>query len=170
MTKKILIITLVLACTLFLGSSVFAAGAIQNAARDMGTEMQDSWDKLGNTTQNMGNNVQGAIGTMGDTLTGNNNNNNTTTNNTDNVNDATAGTNNNTNDDNGWFNEDDNTTGYTATRTTGDTTTTGTGLFGMNTDTMWTWIVLAVVGAAIIGVVWYFATQNSTTNRHDSTR
>lgn len=151
MTKKIFITILVIAATLLFSSAVLATNAVENATRDMGTEMQDSWDKLGNTTQNMGNNIKGAMDNVGDTLTGNNDDNN----NTDNVNSATAGTNDNTD--------------YTATRTTGDTTTTGTGLFGMNTGTMWTWIVLALVGVAIISLVWYFSSQ-STTNRNNHTK
>lgn len=167
MTKKIFITFIVIATTLLFSSFVFATNAVQNATKDMGNEMRDSWDKLGNTTQNMGNNVKGAMDNVGNTLTDNKDNNNT--NNTDNVNSATAGTNNNTNDDNGWFNEDNNNTNYTATRTTGDTTTTGTGLFGMNTGTMWTWIILALVGVAIVSLVWYFSSQ-STTNRNNHTK
>lgn len=48
----------------------------------------------------------------------------------------------------------DNTNDYTATRTA----TTGTGLFGMN-DTMSTWLILGIVGAVIVGLIWYYSSQ-----------
>lgn len=45
---------------------------------------------------------------------------------------------------------------YTATRTTAtDATNTNT----MNSS-LWTWIILAVAGIVIVGLVWYYATQN----------
>lgn len=45
---------------------------------------------------------------------------------------------------------------YDATRTA--TTTTGSGLFGMS-YTASTWIILGVVGAIIIGLIWYYGAQ-----------
>lgn len=51
---------------------------------------------------------------------------------------------------------------YTATRTTtrmATDTTTGTFL-GMSA-TMWTWLVMAIVGIAIIALVWMYAKQNN---------
>lgn len=45
---------------------------------------------------------------------------------------------------------------YTATRTS--TTTTDTGLFGMSYIAS-TWLILGVVGAIIIGLVWYYGAQ-----------
>ncbi len=50
----------------------------------------------------------------------------------------------------------DNTNGYTATRTA----TTGTTTNGMN-STLWTWVILAVAALVIIGIVWYYASQNN---------
>ena len=46
------------------------------------------------------------------------------------------------------------TTDYTATRTATDTTT----LFGMS-DTMSTWLIMGIVGAVIIGLIWYYGAQ-----------
>ena len=43
---------------------------------------------------------------------------------------------------------------YTAQRTA----TGNTGLFGMS-DTMSTWLILGIVGAIIIGLVWYYSAQ-----------
>ncbi len=46
------------------------------------------------------------------------------------------------------------TTDYTATRTATD----NTGLFGMS-DTMSTWLIMGIVGAVIIGLIWYYGAQ-----------
>lgn len=137
MTKKVLITILALIATLFFTSSVFANTAAENGARDVGTEMKDSFNKLENGAENVGNNVKGAVTNAGETLTGHNNNNN----------------NNNNHNTN---------TGYTTTRTSA----TNNGLFGMNTSTMWTWIVLAIVGIAIVALVWYYGSQNITNRNH----
>ena len=49
-------------------------------------------------------------------------------------------------------------TGYTATRTA----TTGTTSNNMmNNGTLWTWVILAVAALVIIGLVWYYASQNN---------
>ena len=54
------------------------------------------------------------------------------------------------------------TNGYNATRTT---TRTATGVnnntfLGMS-STMWTWLIMAIVGIAIIALVWMYAKQNN---------
>lgn len=52
--------------------------------------------------------------------------------------------------------------GYTATRTTTTRAATGTntGTFlGMN-STAWTWLIMAIVGIAIVALVWMYAKQN----------
>lgn len=54
------------------------------------------------------------------------------------------------------------TDGYTATRTTTTRAATGTtdGTFlGMN-STVWTWLIMAIVGIAIVALVWIYAKQN----------
>ena len=43
---------------------------------------------------------------------------------------------------------------YTAQRTA----TANTGLFGMS-DTMSTWLIMGIVGAVIIGLIWYYSAQ-----------
>lgn len=51
---------------------------------------------------------------------------------------------------------------YTATRTTTTRAATGTndGTFlGMN-STVWTWLIMAIVGIAIVALVWMYAKQN----------
>lgn len=54
----------------------------------------------------------------------------------------------------------DNTNGYTATRTA----TTGTTTNDMN-STLWTWVILAVATVVIIGLIWYYASQNNHVNK-----
>ncbi len=48
---------------------------------------------------------------------------------------------------------------YTATRTSADTNVNGS-ILGMS-PTTWTWFVLAIATLAIVGLVWYYAMQNS---------
>ena len=45
---------------------------------------------------------------------------------------------------------------YTATKTATTETTTN----GMN-STLWTWVILAVAAVVIIGLVWYYASQDN---------
>lgn len=146
MTKKVLITILALLSTFLFTSSVFATNAVQNGARDVGTEVKDSFNKLENGAQNVGNNVKGAVTNVGNAITGQNNNNN----------------NSNNNNNDGLFGNRNTNNGYTATRTSA----TNNGLFGMNTSTMWTWIVLAIVGIAIVSLVWFYGSQ-SRTNRNN---
>ena len=56
---------------------------------------------------------------------------------------------------------DGTTDGYTATRTTTRAATgTNTGTFlGMN-STVWTWLIMAIVGIAIVALVWMYAKEN----------
>ena len=46
------------------------------------------------------------------------------------------------------------TTDYTATRTAAD----NTGLFGMGVTTS-TWLIIGIVGAIIVGLIWYYGAQ-----------
>ena len=141
MTKKIFVIIAVLFVTLFLGSSVFATNAIENGARDVGTEVKDSWDKMSGTVENAGNNIKGAMNTMGNNIKG-----------------ATESVGNTLKTTMDGINHSNN---YQATRTS---SMTGNNLFGMN-STAWTWLILAVLAVAIGGLVWYYGTQNANNSR-----
>lgn len=57
--------------------------------------------------------------------------------------------------DNATGMSDNNNDNYTATRTAA---TNNNNLFGMS-DTAWTWLILGVVGAIIVGLVWYYGAQ-----------
>ena len=48
--------------------------------------------------------------------------------------------------------------GYTATRTSANT---GNNLFGNVTNSVWTWLIVAIVGIVIVGLVMYYAKQNN---------
>ena len=61
MTKKILIALIILCATLFLSNTVFAESAIENGMKDIGSEVKESWDKMGGAVQNVGNNVKDAV-------------------------------------------------------------------------------------------------------------
>lgn len=60
-----------------------------------------------------------------------------------------------------------NNNNYTATRTTtrSAANTTNGNFLGMN-STVWTWIIMAIVGIAIVALVWMYAKQN-THNSYD---
>ena len=52
-------------------------------------------------------------------------------------------------------------TNYTATRTAADEGT----LLGMNA-TAWTWLIIGMVGIAIIALVWYYSMQHDTIDKN----
>ena len=49
---------------------------------------------------------------------------------------------------------------YTATRTTTRAATTTNATFLGMSSTMWTWLIMGIVGVAIIALVWMYAKQN----------
>lgn len=131
MLKKVFALIIV-ACLILFTGSVFAAN----------NEVGDSMNKAGNTirnvvggTENVVENVAGDIGAgvrdLGNTFT-----------------DATTGMTNDINNTDGR---------YDATRTA--TTTNNGTVLGMNSS-LWTWLVLAIAGILIVGLVWYYAVQN----------
>ena len=152
MTKKVL---LVLAIVLsFTTSLVFAATndmisnageSVKNVVGNVGNGIRNGAEGVKNGVQNMGNSVSNMMNT---------DNNETAMNNTDNMqndNDTSMGMMGRTN--NG---------GYTAARTAavGDTNSENT--------LTWTWFIIAAATILIVGLVWYYGTQNETrTNRSE---
>lgn len=102
---------------------------------------------LANTTDNMGTEMSDSWNKLSNTA---HNMGNNVRGAIDNVGDTITG-----NKDN---NNGDTNTGYTATRTA---TTANTGLFGMNSSTMWTWLVLGILGIAIVGLIWSYGKETS---------
>lgn len=131
MKNKILISTLVLLlCAVFLCSYSFAANMMQSAS---------------NTVMNAGNAIGNVAGQAGNTLVNGTR---------DLANGAANLGNDMMNGAKDMTGAGTTTTDYTATRTTTDTTT----LFGMS-DTMSTWLILGIVGAVIVGLIWYYSAQ-----------
>ena len=142
MKNKILISTsLLISLAMFLCSQAFATNNMMQSA--------------GNAVMNAGNAIGNAAAQTRDTIVGG----------TENLaNDVSNLGNNDTEKDSAQDTPADenygttlgttDNTDYTATRTATD----GTGLFGM-TNTVTTWIILGIVGAVIIGLVWYYGAQ-----------
>ena len=131
-------------------------------ATNLGNEMQNSMDKTGNT---VGNVVEGAtnagkevVNNVGNTLNGAMNGMKEAMNNiTDDMDNNTA-TGNMIN--NATSNENDTNNNYTATRTA----TFGT---GTDNNTIWIWAILGVVALLIIGLSWYYMSDNKTNHQDE---
>ena len=134
MNKKIFITLLVFSLfLLFTYSYSFAAtkagNTIMNAGNSVGNAVMGATNTVVDGARSLGNTVVNAEGDV--------------------ESDATNTINSNNND------TMDNTNGdYTATRTA-----TGNGnLLGMS-DMTWTWLIVGIVGLAIVGLVWYYGAQ-----------
>lgn len=150
MKKKFLISTVLLVTVLAVfTSSAFATNGmlntlehgVQNVASDVGTMVTRGVDATKNTVENAGNAVTGA------TTTTKNATNNT-------VAGTTTGTKTGT-----------TTTNYTATRTnTGNVKVAGM------TATAWAWLIVGILGVAIVGLVWFYGRQHTTysSTNHDN--
>lgn len=132
MKNKLLISTLaVLLLTVVLCSYSNANNMMQSA----GNAVKNAGNAIGNAAAKTGNTiVNGTRNLLNDAENLGNN--------TENMTDDTATIYDTNNDD------------YTAQRTA----TTNTGLFGMS-NTMSTWLILGVVGAIIVGLIWYYGAQ-----------
>ena len=139
MNKKFLSILLISSLFLMLSCSLtFAATTAGNVVRDAGNTVGNVVSGTANAAANSAKGIGNGVSTMWNDLTNANG---------DMENDAT-----NTmsgsilgNNDNG---------NYTATRTA----TNASNMLGMS-DTTWTWLILGIVGLAIIGLVWYYGAQ-----------
>ena len=153
MTKKIL---LVLAIVLsFTTSLVFAATnnmvsnageSVKNVVGNVGNGIRNGAEGIKNGVQNMGNSVSNMMNT---------DNNETAMNTTDNMQDDNRTT---SMGMMGGTNNGD----YTATRTAATTDAIS------NNTLTWTWFIIAAATILIVGLVWYYGTQNETrTNRSE---
>ena len=137
MKNKILISTLMLVlCFTFFSSYSFANNTMQsagNAVKNAGNAIGNAAAQTGNTLVNGTRNLLTDAENMGNTVM--NDTKNMATDNTNAIYDT---------------NNDD----YTAQRTA----VTNTGLFGMS-NTMSTWLILGIVGAIIVGLIWYYGAQ-----------
>ena len=141
MLKKSLIILSVVCALLFISTLSFAV-----TSNDVKNGISNVTDTVVDGAANLGNDVRNGVGTVENGINGAVRN---------------IGDNNNTNN-NALNNQPNN--NYNATRTSaGMTTQTNTG-FG-NT-TLWTWLILAVIGIVIVALVWYYGSQNINNNNH----
>lgn len=141
MNKKILTAVLLFATILMLSVSSFATNT------DLGTEMQDSANKTGESMQNVGEGVRNVAGDLG----------NGVQNMAEGIGNGIQGA---VNGIGNMFDGDDanTTTGgtYTATRTSADVA----GTTGM-TNTAWIWLILGIVGIVIVALTWYYVSQDN---------
>lgn len=148
MLKKGLLILFILFSILFISNVCFATNTANNVKNAIGTgtnTVVDGMSNLAGGVRNgighVENGIEDAL-TMDDMETRTNNNVGITT-------DSAMTTNTGATATNG---------GYTATRTA--TTGDGAGLFGIDTSTMWVWIIVALASIVIVGLVWYYGAQN----------
>lgn len=69
------------------------------------------------------------------------------------------------NDANNMMNTNNRNTNYNAIRTA--TGTTYTGLFGTTSNTVWSWLIIAIVAIIIVALVLFYANQNKNTTYHN---
>ena len=137
MLKKNLIILFIFFCIICISSVCFA--------NNMGNSIKNGVSSVTNTvvdgTQNLAKDVRNGVGKLENGIEG-----------------ALTMDTNTTTNTNGTMNTSDN---YTATRTaTTRAATDDTGLFGIDTSTMWVWTIVAIAAIGIIGLVWFYGSQN----------
>lgn len=148
--KKILFSTIIFSIILF---SFFSFTFAANIVKDTKSATNNIGNAVADTSNHAKNMVQKAENTIEDGVM---NTKNTIVNSSENV---ANGVKDGTNDVMGSMDNADG--NYNATRTATDST-----FFGMTT-TGWTWLILAIVGIAIVGLVWYYGSQYEHTNYSD---
>lgn len=137
MLKKNLIILFIFFCIICISNVCFA--------NNMGNSIKNGVSSITNTvvdgTQNLANGIRNGVGNMENGIEG-----------------ALTMDNNTSTNTNTTMTTTDN---YTATRTaTTRAATDDTGLFGLDSSTMWIWAIVAIAAIGIIGLVWYYGSQN----------
>lgn len=113
-----------------------AAGNVGNALANTSNDAKGAIKKAEDTVENGANDIKNAISNTAGTVTN--------------------GTENTVADMSGTLTNNDT---YTATRTSA----TNSGFLGMSSIS-WTWLILAIVGIAIVALVWYYGSQYEHTN------
>lgn len=149
--KKFLISTIIFCMITFLSFSVFAATDLtrsaQNATNSIGEAIGNTANGAKNVIANAENKVENGVKNTKNAIVGSTDN---MTNDTRNTTDNAVDTMGNTDND------------YDATKTA-----TNTGLLGNMTSTGWTWLILGIVGATIIGLIWYYGNQYEHSSSHN---
>lgn len=124
-------------------------------ANNLTNDVKNTAGNVGNALANTSNDAKGAIKKAEDTVeNGVKDVKNTVSNTSRTVTNAAKNT---ATDMSGALANSNNT--YTATRTSA----TDSGFLGMS-STSWTWLILAIVGIAIVALVWYYGAQYEHTN------
>ena len=114
--------------------------AIEDAAKGTGDMMRDGVNAVKDGAQNLGNNIKNGVEDTGNAIK----------NGVDDMN----------NNDN--MNNDNANNNYDATRTQAEDN-----VMGMAGNT-WSWIIVGVAAIAIIGLIWYYTTQQTNRNRYNN--
>ena len=133
--------------TLFIMSLLIATYSFATENSTIAQDMKNMMNGVENTAQDMG---QGIVNGTKNVV---NNGKNIMENMTDGM---QNGVQNAGNTISGEFTDNNDYSSYTATRTA---TTTNNNFLGMGPN-MLTWIIMAIVGVAIIGLVWYYAKEH----------
>lgn len=149
MNKKIFT-SILIVCTILLSTFCFA-----NNTATLGNEVSQSVNKSEDTIQNFGEGVRNVASDIGNGIE------NAAGNVGQGVEDMFDG--NQDNNSQGNNSQDGNNDGYVATRTTTDGGAGMTG--GLMSNNAWVWLILAIVAVAIIGLTWYYTTQNNDNRR-----
>lgn len=144
MKSKLILVIVVIAASLIIGSQNIYANQAQNITNDIR-------GAVGTAEQTMEDAAKGAAGTVREGL---NTAGEATSNMVNDVRDGVERTTDNMQDNMDNDNGDNN---YTARRTNANTN-------GVFTATGWTWAILAVIALAIIGLVWYYMKQDRSVN------
>lgn len=136
MLKKNLLILFIIFSILCICNVCFAANTANNVKNAVGTGTNTVVDGMSNLAGDVRNGVGSLENGIEDALTMDDMNTRTTDN----------------------LKNTDTTTGYTATRTA--TTGDNTGMFGLDSSTMWIWAIVAVAAIGIVGLVWFYGSQN----------
>lgn len=150
--KKFLISAIILCLFTFaLSFCVFATNnmsrSAQNTTSSIGNAIGNTANGAKNVIANGENMVENGISNVKNVIVGSTNN-------------MTADVKNNTDSAVNTMGNTDN--DYDATKTA-----TNTGLFGGMTSTGWTWLILGIVGAALIGLIWYYGNQYEHSSSHN---
>ena len=123
-------------------------------ANNLTNDVKNTAGNVGNALANRSNDAKGAIKKAEDTVENGAKDVKTAISNTAET--VTNGTESTVADTSGTLTNNDT---YTATRTSA----TNSGFLGMS-STSWTWLILAIVGIAIVALVWYYGAQYEHTN------
>lgn len=138
MLKKSLLILSIIFCILCISNVCFAANTANNVKSAVGTGTNTVVDGMSNLAGGVRNGVGHVENGIEDALTMDDTNTRTA----DNTNAGTT----------------TDATGYTATRTA--TTGDNAGMFGIDSSTMWVWAIVAIAAIGIVGLVWFYGSQN----------